>query len=386
MDNMEELNRDSENTQQGSSSQITEYEPPKPIKTRKKYKKTYISLVVLVILIMSALGTYTVLTSAVDSEENKIVVAFEVLNGDTMDSIITRLDEKNLIKNEAFAKLCAKVNGLHSFKVGNYKLNTAMNTKEILETLNNASKIEKNTVNVTIVEGSWAKDIAKKISKSTNLSEEDILNKWNDDQYIKELQKDFPMISDEVFDSRYRVKLEGYLFPNTYLIEKDTDVDTVTRMMLKETKKVYEKYKKQINNSKMSFHDIITFASVVQYESKSKDDMEMIAQVFVNRLNKNMRLQSSVTVCYAMYDFTSWEECESKANVIDSPYNTYLYAGLPIGPILNPGEDAIESVLNPKDNDYLYFVADVYGDGTVYYSKTFEEHDKKARELLDYYS
>ena len=99
----------------------------------------------------------------------------------------------------------------------------------------------------------------------------------------------------------------------------------------------------------------------------------MIAGVFFNRLDKDMMLQSSVTVCYALYDdLTSGEDCEVNPD-IDSLYNTYKYKGLPIGPILNPGEDAIQAVLHPTKSDYLYFVADVYGDGKVHYAKSYEE-------------
>ena len=101
----------------------------------------------------------------------------------------------------------------------------------------------------------------------------------------------------------------------------------------------------------------------------------MIAGVFQNRMKLGMSLDSSVTVCYALYDdMTSGEDCEVNTH-IDSPYNTYKNAGLPIGPILNPGAAAIDAVLHPKDNDYLYFVADIYGDGKVYYAKTLQEQE-----------
>ncbi|MEG0275032.1 MAG: endolytic transglycosylase MltG, partial [Longicatena sp.] len=113
----------------------------------------------------------------------------------------------------------------------------------------------------------------------------------------------------------------------------------------------------------------------VQYEAAKKSDMDMIAGVFYNRLKQNMPLQSSVTVCYALYDnLTSSDDCEIQTD-INSPYNTYQVSGLPIGPILNPGEEAIHAVLNPKDSEYLYFVADIYGDGTVYYAKTLNEQE-----------
>lgn len=121
--------------------------------------------------------------------------------------------------------------------------------------------------------------------------------------------------------------------------------------------------------------ELITFASIVQYEASTKTDMEMIAGVFQNRMKLGMSLDSSVTVCYVLYDdMTSGEDCEVNTH-IDSPYNTYKNAGLPIGPILNPGAAAIDAVLHPKDNDYLYFVADIYGDGKVYYAKTLQEQE-----------
>ena len=109
--------------------------------------------------------------------------------------------------------------------------------------------------------------------------------------------------------------------------------------------------------------------------------MKKIAGVFYNRLNEGMKLDSSVTVCYALYDeYEDPTDCEVKTDV-DSPYNTYLHSGLPIGPILNPGEQAIKAVLHPTKTDDLYFLADINGDGKVYYSKTLEEHEAKMKEL-----
>lgn len=96
----------------------------------------------------------------------------------------------------------------------------------------------------------------------------------------------------------------------------------------------------------------------------------------------HVHTESSVTVCYALYeDYEHAEDCELNSN-IDSPYNTYLNAGLPIGPILNPGKDAIDAALHPQESDYLYFMADIYGDGKVYYAKTLEEHEANVSQYL----
>ena len=119
----------------------------------------------------------------------------------------------------------------------------------------------------------------------------------------------------------------------------------------------------------------------VQFESGTKQDMATIAGVFYNRLNQDMRLESSVTVCYALYDqFDDPQDCETQTDV-DSPYNTYLNNGLPVGPILNPGGDALLAVLEPESSEYLFFAADIHGDGKVYYSKTYEEHQRICEEL-----
>ena len=110
--------------------------------------------------------------------------------------------------------------------------------------------------------------------------------------------------------------------------------------------------------------------------------MGLIAQVFENRLAIDMKLQSSVTICYALYEeYKKAIDCEINSD-IDSPYNTYLHEGLPIGPILNPGEAAIRAVLHPTANDYLYFMADIYGDGKVYYANTLEEHEANVERYL----
>ena len=204
--------------------------------------------------------------------------------------------------------------------------------------------------------------------------------------YIKELSKDYPFIQPKSLENDdLMVKLEGYLFPNTYFVSLDATIDDVTRMMLDEFAYIYDVYETEFIDSKLSVEQLLTLASIVQFEAGTPEDMKTIAGVFYNRLEKDMMLQSSVTVCYALYDdFDSPEACETQVD-IDSPYNTYKIDGLPIGPILNPGEEAILAVLEPEENDYLYFVADIHNiksnPGKVYYSKTMEEHNKWIHEL-----
>ena len=277
----------------------------------------------------------------------------------------------------------AKLNNLTNIKMGTYILDNSWDTDKILTYLNSSTTALTNTVSITFIEGDWAKHIATKISENTNVSYDELIALWNDEAYVRSLQQDYPFITDEIFNSETRCLLEGYLSPNTYEFYKETNAYDVTKTILNQTLKVYNKYKEQMKNSELSIHEIYTLASIVQYEASNVDDMKMIAQVFYNRLAINMPLQSSVTVCYALdiEKDDDWIKCEVNPNY-DSLYNTYKYNGLPPGPILNPGESAIDAVLNPEYNEYYYFMADVYGDGTVYYAKTLDEHNANVNKYL----
>jgi UPF0755 protein len=197
----------------------------------------------------------------------------------------------------------------------------------------------------------------------------------------------YPFLTEEIFRDNIRYRLEGYLAPNTYQFFHETDAKTVTEKILDQQLVVYNTYKDQIEASGHSIHEIYTLASIVQYESGKPDDMKMIAGVFLNRLKDGWPLQSSVTVCYAMDEDNgeNWLACEASANAeFDSPYNTYKYPGLPPGPIVNPGAEAIEAVLNPTESDYYYFMADV-STGQVYYAKTLDEHNANVAKYTTYH-
>lgn len=353
-----------------------------PIKQIKWTKKNIIILVIVICFIILASGFtyYNSQLSPVSSDTSKIY--FSIESGDNLNSITQKLDKKGLIKNASLANIAGKLHGDTSFNTGTYILKRSMSTTAILNYLSNPKNIVIDQVMLTFKEGIWAKDIAKKIGENTNVKSDELINLWNDDNFLNKCIKKYDFLSNKILNSNYRVKLEGYLYPETYYFKKNTSAEEVTYTFLNQFQSVYNKYKKQISESKYSIHELITLASVVQYESKTENDMKMIAGVFYNRLNKGMKLQSSVTVCYAIYNYSSWQECEAQTD-IDSPYNTYQNEGLPIGPILNPGEDAIKAVLNPTKNDYYYFIADVNGDGTVYYAKTFEEHQANINKYLN---
>lgn len=356
--------------------------------TKRKVNSGRVALLVVVfVCILAGLVSIFVVKNGLSSTGNgdkKIV--FTIENGQTLDTVVTDLQKEDLISSSSIAKVYAKLSHNTNFVAGTFELNDGMSVKDIFRYLQDSSNLKKDTMVLKVPEGKWAKEIAAQISKlyKGKYSTSDIIDTWNDASYLKTLSKTYSFLNvEDLNNSNYKVKLEGYLFPDTYYLEKDASIDDITRVMLDRFEIMYKENKKAFDQSSYSIHQIVSLASVVQFEASTQKDMKMIAGVFYNRLNQNMALQSSVTVCYALYDdFNDPKDCETNPD-IDSPYNTYLHDGLPIGPILNPGEDAIQAVLSPTKSDYLFFAADIYNkvDGKVHYSKTYEEHEKVCEEL-----
>lgn len=342
-------------------------------------KRISIFIGLIVILLISSFGFYNISLQAVQKVDNP--VSFTVVEGDNLTSISNKLAEKNYIKSAMAAKVYGKLNKVNGFVVGNFEINQSWSTPEILNYLLNPSHIISNEATVTLIEGDWAKDIAYKLSQKLDVSSEELLTLWNDRDYVSQLIEDYEVLTDDILNDEFNVLLEGYLAPNTYNFYIEASADDITRKLLNQTEAIYQKYKADFDASEYSIHEIFTLASITQYESGSYEDDQIIAGVWYNRLDLGMKLESSVTVCYSLYEYENWKDCETNTR-IDSPYNTYVYAGIPIGPILNPGEMSIKATLNPKDTDYLFFIADVYGDNTIYYAKTFEEHSANVNKYL----
>ncbi len=354
-------------------------------KKKRKLKVLNLLLLIAIVLAIAAGGlwfTYQQNIKPVSSADETVL--FEVSSGTSAKNTAIELEKQGIIKDSTSAYVYMKLNNLGDIKSGTYDLNKSWDVKHILTVLNDPTAAAVNTVSITIVEGDWAKDIAAKIEAETNVTADELLTLWNDADYLASLKDRYAFITDEMFSDSVRIYLEGYLMPDTYIFYKETDAKSVTEKILDQTEIVFEKYKQQIADSGYSTHQIFTLASIVQYEASTEEDMKMIAGVFYNRLNIDMALQSSVTVCYAI-DFEkqtdNWTACEVN-NDFESPYNTYKYTGLPPGPIMNPGSAALDAVLNPTKSNYYYFMADVYGDGAVHYAETYQEHEANVQKYL----
>ena len=345
----------------------------------KKYCNIYKFVIIfLTILILLVCGSYKIGTSSVskDSFEVKITIPKE----STYLSISNLLKENNLIRSESFYKIYIKIFKPNNLKAGIYTLNRNMNVKEIVDTLEGNVKSEE--ITITIPEGKHIEEVAEIISSKINMSKEDILSYWQNEEALNSLIDKYWFLTDVIKKEGIRYSLEGYFFPDTYSILKESKIEDITYKMLDKMDEVLSKYKEEISNSKFNVHEILTLASIVEHEAILDSDRPMIAGVFINRLDKNMKLQSCATVGYAINEWKlsyNYKDLQK-----DSPYNTYFYAGLPIGPGNMPGELSIKAVLRPTKHDYYYFLANVNDKDSkkTYYSKTYSEHRQKCVKYL----
>ena len=222
---------------------------------------------------------------------------------------------------------------------------------------------------------------AAAISEKLNISADELIALWDDRDYLDSLIEKYWFLTDEILQDGIMYPLEGYLYPETYTVtDQNITAEGITEQILDYTDSVLSERKDDIEAFGMTVHEFLSLTSVVESESLFEEDRPKIAGVFMNRLDEGMPLQSDITVLYALQ--------EKRVNVtyddleVDSPYNTYKYTGLPIGPVCAVSAPVMDDTLAYEKSDYLYFFAKE--DGTVIYSKTLEEHDKAVSENLWY--
>lgn len=273
--------------------------------------------------------------------------------GLTLKAIARKLEEEKIIKNRFAFIVLAKIFGSgNKLKAGEYELDNKMGMIEVIKRLEKGRVIVYKTL---IPPGYTLNDIANLLEKMYLANKERFLNLCYDPSFIKRVLSTNPP------------SLEGYLFPDTYFLHKGMDEEGIINLMVARFNEVVYK---QTNIYGKRLHDVITLASLIEKEAKIKEEYPIISAVFHNRLKKNMPLESCASVLYALKEEKEWLSIEDTK--IPSPYNTYLYVGLPPGPICSPSILAIKAALAPSNVDYLYFVSK--GDGSHIFSKASSSH------------
>jgi len=243
-------------------------------------------------------------------------------------------------------------------KAGEYKLPKAGPAKSVLDILI-AGKIYLHPV--TIAEGLTAKEIAENF----------IAAGFGQNEEFPEALRQTDSIA--LLDPKAE-NLEGYLFPETYLLPKGLSSREILQKMTGQFKEVFgEKWRRRAAELHMTVREVVILASLIEKEASRPDEKRLVSAVFHNRIRRGMKLDCDPTIIYALRQKGPFEgRLRTKDLKYDSPYNTYLYPGLPPGPISNPGRESLEAAIYPADADYLYFVAK--NDGSHQFSRTLAEH------------
>ncbi|RLK62991.1 endolytic transglycosylase MltG [Atopobacter sp. AH10] len=348
-----------------------------------KISRSILRVLLLLALILGFAG-YRYVSNALQplSSSSAKKVEVEIPLGSSNRQIAQILEDKKIIRNAKIFNLYMKVQNVADLQAGYYDFSPSMTAKQVIKQLEKQGKdsAEKQK-KVLVREGENIEQIAKAIDQTGVYKKEDFIHLMQDDNFLSDLAKEYPdLLSDSLKSKDSRYKLEGYLFPATYNVLAGEDLKTLVKKMIAKTDQVMSKYKEQIEEDELNLHQIMTLASLVEKEGVNLEDRKMIAGVFRNRLARDMMLQSDISVLYALNKHK--EFVTLKDTKVDSPYNLYQHTGLGPGPFNSPSEAAIQATLNYIKNDNLYFLANLKT-GKVYYSKTYEEHQKLVEEHIN---
>ncbi|MFZ3057622.1 MAG: endolytic transglycosylase MltG [Minisyncoccales bacterium] len=315
--------------------------------------------------------------SSVFLPSNKEIDAklFTIEKGQTVKEIASNLKEEKLIKSSNVFIIYAAITGKYSkMQAGEYLLSSQMSTSRIISIFTHGETAKES---LTIIEGWDLRDIAKYL-KDKNISEEEdfyaiVGNPTGENELVSVENYDF------LTDKPTNISLEGYLFPDTYYIDKSDDLNSiVNKMLINFDDKITSDLKKEIKNQNKTLFEIITMASMIEKEVKTMEDKKIVSGILWKRMNSGMRLQVDATVLYAQNK--EGLKVYTKDTQIDSPYNTYKNDGLPLGPISNPGIDSIIAAVYPTKTAYYYYLS--APDGKTIFSKTLEEHNNNRIKYL----
>lgn len=332
---------------------------------KKKARNTIRARIFLMLIFI--LVVITIFKSTINSPlkilDSEVVTVEE---GDSFYSIINKLSSEKKIKSPLIIKIYTKLTGLNLEVIpGNHILDKDMTVKELVEALKSMDNL--NTIAVTIPEGFTIEDIAAR------LEEEEICTK---DEFL-EAVKSYPLPSYIKDDPDKRYNLEGFLFPDTYNFEVGVEPEYIIETMINRFEEVWKDITKDTTITDEEIEKVINVASIIEKEARVDEDRPLIASVIYNRLNQDMPLQIDATVIYAHGYYI--ESVRNRHLAIESKYNTYLYKGLPVGSICNPGAASIEAALNPEDTDYLFYL--LAGDHEHYFTNNYNDFLKKKEEL-----
>lgn len=314
-------------------------------------------LVGILILLGVIFGVYYYEGSLPVNESSKDYQNFVIERGDTVNEIINKLSNEELIRNRVVFLLIVKQLDIESnIQAGLFRLSPSMSAREIALSLTKGS----DDVWVTIIEGLRKEEVAQILANEFDIPES---------EFIAQTE-------------------EGYLFPDTYLISRQATIPDIIAIFERNfNSKFTDELKQQAQAKGLTVDEVLTIASLVEREANSREAKRNVASIIYRRYLEGRKLEIDATVQYALgYQASEkdwWKKRTTYADLeVDSPYNTYLYPGLPPGPIASPGLDAIEAVIDADENTpYLFYISNREG-SELHYAETFEEHQINIQKYL----
>ena len=311
-----------------------------------------------IVLIVVAISTWFVVNIQPVDRKNNEFVEVEIPDGASIQQVASLLNTKNLIKNNLTFMVLSKVNSA-KIEAGAHEISPSMSTADVIERLNSATDT---SFQITILPETTIPDI-EELFKSYDFTSTEI-------KAALSKKYSHPLLSSKPAE----LDLEGYIFPDTYTLEREDSLEDLLEMTFDN---LYKRLSTDgslslIKSRDMTIHQALTLSSIVGKEAPAEADQKLVAGVFWNRLNDGIPLGSDVTFKYAY----KMGYCQSDSPSCESAWNTRIHAGLPPGPISNMNYSVIQATLQPTISEYYYFVAG--DDGTIYYSVTEEEHNENA--------
>ena len=316
-----------------------------------------LALLILAALFLLLLTGSWFLVSSPYSPETETPV--EIPRGSSLRSIASILDDAGTVRSAFLFIAAAKLTGNDDrLRSGLYRFPAHLSTLDILDIL--AAGSHQAYRRITIREGLTIDRIAAHLDTCCGFSRDSIRIITHEPRFIRELGLDVS-------------SLEGYLLPETYRIPFDMTQRDFVRLLATSMLDVFtDEHRRRMSATGRDMHDILTMASLVEGETRLDRERPRVAGVYYNRLRRGMLLQADPTIQYIIPDGP--RRLLYRDLSINSPYNTYMYPGLPPGPVNNPGKASILAALYPEAHDYYYFVAD--GKGGHRFSRTIEEHNR----------
>ncbi len=342
----------------------------KAVTTRSRALNLHVLVLVLVLGVGFLVSHYLhIVLGPVDPTDGSEVEVY-VPPRSTTAAIAGLLHRAGVINDPLAFRLLARWRGVDGLlKAGEYRFSRDMAMNEIIDKLVAGEVV---TYSFTIPEGYTLSLIADKLSSLGFVDRERFVALAHDPSFVPEF---VPHDALDVIPH----PVEGYLFPDTYVLTREATEEDILRMMLDRFREVFnDEMRQRAEELGMTVHEVVTLASIIEAEARVAAERPIISGVYHNRLRIGMKLDADPTVRYVL-DVGAERPLFRKDLEVDSPYNTYRNAGLPPGPINNPGLASIEAALYPADVDYLYFVSKGDGTGEHAFSETYAEHLQNLR-------